>query len=139
MKWLVIGFLCWWGALEGSAAWTMAKSYQAIGRAPLVALQLNLKAHKRFPYDARYRRQLGLSLASVTRAYWPDVRLSKDASDRIYRISASSGPDNPAVLLARAEVLINFGRADEAQPLFDRLNATHPHQVNKLRILQWRN
>lgn len=116
----------------------MANSYRVMGH-PLAALDLNFKALKAFPYDARFRVQLSLTLAAVARKYWKQIRFQDGAEDQIHRIAMSAGPDNPAVLLSRAMILINYGRADEAQPILDRLNSTHPRQVEKIRISPWLN
>ncbi len=131
-------FLGWWGYHEGRAAYHMAHAYAAIPVNALYALQANTMAYDIFPQDGRFRRQLVLTLAAAARQRYPNIKIEPKALDNVFRISSSAGPDYPGVMIAMVELLVNFGRPMEAQPILDRLNAGHPKQVEKLRIEKWR-
>lgn len=114
--------------------WHLALVYNQMQKRSLDALRNNWKALKYNPYDGAIRRQLQLTLARVVHTRWPGVKIDRRSQDIIWNLARSASPDHPAVLLARAEILINFGRADEAQPVLDRLNELHPRLVAKTKI-----
>jgi hypothetical protein len=122
------------GTVEIRGGWHLGNTYALLQNKPLQALRANWAAYEANPHDGAIRRQLQLTLLRAVHAYWPKVRLEAHAQDLFYRIAASAGPDYPASLTTRIEILINFGRAEEAKPLIARLNKLHPKQTEKLRI-----
>ena len=119
---------------EVRSGFYLARTYSLLGVYPLEALRKNWRAIEVNPMDAAPRRQIQLTLLRVVHVYWPKVKIDAAAQDLIYRTASSAGPDHPATLIARAEILVNFGRANEAGPVIDRLNALHPRQAANLRI-----
>jgi hypothetical protein len=76
---------------------------------PLQTFLASNEAYRAQTFEGRYRVQLALALESLvlsdTRA-----KLTPGAADRVWIISASAGPNHPAVLVARAQYLLNSGR-----------------------------
>jgi len=81
--------------------WVSTDALQAFGAAN--------EAYKSLPLDGRYRMQLLLSLESLA-ASRDNVMIAPDAADKAYRYAASASPRHPAVLIARAQYLLNSGR-----------------------------
>ncbi len=131
---LAVGLMVYGGYML-AAAHHMGKFYANLHSNPLEAFRENAKAVEIFPLDHRFRRQLQLALAHLVVTAYPRVRLTPEASDRVYRISASAGPNDAGMLLRRAELLVNFGRAHEAPPVLDRLNRYHPYLLKNIRIV----
>ena len=67
------------------------------------------EAYKFMPFEGRYRIQLLLSLTGLL-ATNDKARVQDDAADKAYRYAASASPHQPAVLISRAQYLINSGR-----------------------------
>ncbi len=78
---------------------------------PLRSFQANIRAHELYPYDGAVRLQIVLTLAQLVSNR--DVELEDLAADRLFAVSRSASPHNPAILLARAEYLTYADRNPE--------------------------
>jgi predicted Zn-dependent protease len=67
------------------------------------------EAYKAMPLEGRYRAQLAISLESLV-VTDKRARLTDVAADRVAVIAASVSPTHPALLVARAQYLLNSGR-----------------------------
>jgi hypothetical protein len=92
-----------------------------------VAFHYLYDAYEADPLEYRYRVQLYPYLVSALGTN-PDQSMPPAENDRIYGITVRGGQNNPMVLLARAQYLLNSGRiveqAEEARVIFDRLLTT---------------
>jgi hypothetical protein len=79
---------------------------------PLQTFAAVNEAYKTMPFEGRYRIQLLLSLGGLL-ASNDKARVQPDAADKAYRYAASASPHQPAVLISRAQYLINSGRWKE--------------------------
>lgn len=87
-----------------------ARVYLYLDSHPLKGLTANVNAHAINPWERYIRHQLILSLAKVASFYGEKVDVKPEAADIMYEESRSAGGDNPAILTARVEYLINSGR-----------------------------
>jgi hypothetical protein len=71
------------------------------------ALQANLDAYRRYPFERRYRHQLMLTMGALLKAAYGDVTVTKEAADQAYRISRTAAPYMPAIKMTRLEYLLN--------------------------------
>jgi hypothetical protein len=74
------------------------------------------EAYKAMPFEGRHRVQLAISLESLVITD-SRAKLTSGAADRVAIVSASVSPTHPAVLVARAQYLINSGRWNESGEL----------------------
>ena len=95
-------------------AWKLSETQHFITAAPLRAFQANLDAYNAFTWEARSRRQLILTLASLEAKGWENLKLHSSAADRAYEISISSAPHNPVVIAARLQHLFMSNRWEES-------------------------
>lgn len=93
----------------GAKAWAGYMHVSQAGDA-LAALDRNLAAYEAFPLQPEYRRQLVGSLAYALAKHSPQVSVAPDAADYAVKISRTVGPDDAAILIPRAEYLLNSGR-----------------------------
>lgn len=85
-------------------------------------------AYRTMPFEGRYRMQLQLSLESLV-ATNKKVVLDHSAADRAFAISKTASPNHPALLVARAQYLLNSGRwkeSNELRLLSSRLEKMNP-------------
>lgn len=116
--------------LQTAASTQAALVHRYIVANPLIALKANINALEIYPLDPWIRLQGMLSLRAVLQRYRGHVDLSVSAADRMFERSQSAIPDQPGVLLARAEYLLNSGRyveRDLIEDLFARLRRVAPH------------
>jgi len=120
--------LLWLTTLSLIAESYMTATRVALGTDPLGALSANIKAYETWPYARGPRVQMMLTTTSLLRNT-PHI-LQPDSADNIYRIAATAGPDNPGILLARLEYLINARRnQDEANRILHSLYQNTPRQL----------
>jgi hypothetical protein len=115
------------------AHWKLSEAQYFISADPVRALQANLDAVNAFEYDAKPRRQLALTLATLEANSDVTLKLSPEAADQMYAITATAAPHTPAVLLTRFQHLLLSGRWKERRAETDaiveelKLNASlHP-------------
>jgi predicted Zn-dependent protease len=106
-------------SLACAFAWVGVKSIQAerhftqvqswVSSDLLQAFMAANAAYQAQPWESRYRVQLALSLESLM-VNDKRARLTNEAADKVWRVSRSASPDHPAVLVARAQYLLNSGR-----------------------------
>lgn len=116
---LIVPIICGF-AWTGYASYMAARQWygftilsQAGHAAP--ALAMNMAAYEAFPLEPAYRRQLPGILTLVVRTHGENMQLDPAAADLIAKVSRTVGPDDPAVLMPRAEYLLNFDRWREPE------------------------
>ena len=72
-----------------------------------VALAANIKAHNSYPYEARYRRQLVMTVAALLKQAHGRVEIQPAAADEAYRVSLTAAGRMPAIKMVRLEYLLN--------------------------------
>ena len=90
--------------IAGERHFTQTRLWASID--PIQALVAINEAYKGNPLESRYRIQLIVSLEHA-RAAGKGVRIGGGAADRAYRIASSASPYHQAVLVSRAQHLIN--------------------------------
>ena len=76
------------------------------------------------PLDGRIRMQFALSLDAMRADKKLKVNIDDKAADRVHAIASSASPNHPAVLVIRAQYLLNSGRwigSDEIVNIVHRL------------------
>lgn len=116
---LIVPIICgfaWTGyaSYMGAKHWAAFMVVSQAGHAG-PTLATNLRAYEAFPLDPQYRRQLAGSLALVIQRHADNIDLHPPAADLIARVSRTVGPDDPSILIPRAEYLLNFGRWQEPE------------------------
>lgn len=79
-------------------------------------------AYQSMPLDGKYRVQLALSLESLTISD-KRARLDPRAADLVSAVASTVSPTHPAILVARAQYLLNSGRWKDSDEL-DRIADT---------------
>jgi hypothetical protein len=121
------GFLAWSACLTGivisCGLWvraeyqfTYARAYAAADDGVGLMVRSN-EAYRAYGLDGTYRMQMALAMAKLLRS-GHEVRFDESVMDRVHEIASSAAPYNPAVLLLRAEYLLN---AQRCGPELDRI------------------
>ncbi len=95
----------WQWRAETMFAWTRA----FIDKGNPTALSANLATYQVYPYEARYRRQLVMTVAALLKTAHGRVVIEPKAADEAYRISNTAAGNMPAIKLVRIEYLLNSG------------------------------
>ena len=72
-----------------------------------IALAANIEAHSVYPYEARYRRQLMMTVVALMKQAHGRVEIQPAAADEAYRVSLTAAGRMPAVKMVRLEYLLN--------------------------------
>ena len=100
------------GLVASSSAYFLAERTFSATKANIkiahpAALQANLDAYQRYPFERRYRHQLMLTVGALLKAAHGDVTITKEAADQAYRIARTAAPYMPAIKMSRLEYLLN--------------------------------
>jgi O-antigen ligase len=100
------------GLVVSSSAYFLAERTFSATKANIkvahpAALQANLDAYQRYPFERRYRHQLMLTVGALLKAAHGDITITKEAADQAYRIARTAAPYMPAIKMSRLEYLLN--------------------------------
>lgn len=108
-----VACLAWFGAVQYRGHIAFAGVHRYVLDAPHAALSANFDAYRIFPLPAQFRAQLPVTLTGLLAHYQDRAEVTPEAADLAWRIGLTAGPDNPTLLVARAEYLVNAGRWSE--------------------------
>lgn len=100
-----------WRAFEGEHHYSQVQGWTRTS--PLQAFLAVKAAHEAMPFDHRFRMQYVMTLEHLRATGGPKIKLDKEAADRIFEIANSASPNHPAVMIARANYMLNTGRFNE--------------------------
>lgn len=106
---LVVG-LGWFGTAQYWGWMIFAEVNRAILDAPHIAVKANFEAYRAFPLASQFRAQLPVTLTGMMAHYQERATVTPEAADLAWSIGKTAGERNPALLIARAEYLINSSR-----------------------------
>lgn len=116
------------------STWASVEFARAVRLPAEQALQANIRAWGAYPLWSEPRRQMALIASAWARTGSPHPELV----DRAFEVSRTASGDDPGLLVARIEYLLNSNRFGVREPL-DRLMAKHSlqPQTKALRALLW--
>jgi hypothetical protein len=107
---VLAGLLGWFGFVQYKAHVVFGMVHRSILDAPHVAMASNFEAYRIFPFAALFRAQLPVTLTGLLSHFQSQASVTPEAADLAWEIGQTAGKDNPSVLIARAEYLINAKR-----------------------------
>jgi hypothetical protein len=114
------------GLVASSSAYFLAERTFSTTKANIkiahpAALQANLDAYQRYPFERRYRHQLMLTVGALLKQAHGNVTITNEAADQAYKIAQTASGYMPAVMMTRLEYLLNGGRWQTEQKEADEL------------------